>query len=509
MRALRQHRWLQLGAGLLTMLILSTIFLIPLNSDSDIYQSMAVDLLRYGKLPYLGSWDHNFPGIVYLHWLPLALFGNSDFSFRLLDLAVNVLTAYSLYRLTGRFTSPDLALLAPVTYAVYYVSGGWWAIGQRDVFAASFLLCAASLYASDFDSHSYWRHLLIGAMIGCAVIIRPTYGVMLPLLALRTFDLRRVTALALGCTIPFFLFLIGYTVSGGDLSELVLSVITYNTQAYGGLAEPWSKLLSRSPFQLTIFAAALVGIVYLLRVHRGVSASWALLALALTGLVSVVVMRKFFVYHFHVLFTALIALGVVGIYSLIASVPRPAYRTLLVSAMIVLMLIAFYPRHLLGIAARKKGSVTQKVQAVQSAFSMDSLFGRAIDLRLSQYLGREKNVELVSVTPAVHWMNELNRPSRFTMIHSLTTVGSSGRLTEFQYRWRAEYLSALQKRKPNIIALADGPAFLMKYIRRTPKDLALEIQGENGQLGFAQLLEQQYVLDTTIGGYYIYTRNAP
>ena len=106
-------------------------------------------------------------------------------------------------------------------------------------------------------------------------------------------------------------------------------------------------------------------------------------------------------------------------------------------------------------------------------------------------------------------MNELDQPSRFTMIHPLTITGPSGNLTPFQHEWRAEYLSALEKRKPRIIALADGPGFLMKYIGRTPKDLALEIQGENGQLGFAQLLEQHYVLDTTIGGYYIYKRNAP
>ncbi len=509
MNATPHLRWVNWGVGLLTLLILSTIFLIPLNSDSDIYQSMAVDLWRYGKLPYMGSWDHNFPGIVYLHWIPLALFGNSDFSFRLFDLAVNGLSAYLLYLLTKRYVASGTALVSPITYALYYVSGGWWAIGQRDVFAACFLLAAVWLFVSTEDKLSLRRNVFIGAMVGCASFIRPTYALLLPLLAIRSFNVRDVGSLTLGFALPFLLFLFGYVIAGGATSELVLAVITYNTQAYGGLVEPWSEFFSRSHFQLTIAVLAVLGIGAMISNHRGDRATWAMLAATITGLVSVLVMRKFFVYHFHVFYTLLIALAVVGLSVLEAKLQRPEHRAMLIGSITALMLVAFYPRHLPGFAARNEGSLSERMRTVQAAFSMDSSFGRAVDLKLASYLDDEKNVELVSVTPAVQWMNELNRPSRFTMIHCLTTIGASGALTPFQNEWRAEYLSALEKRKPKIIALADGPSFLMKYIRRTPKDLALEIEGGNGRLGFAQLLEQHYVLDTTIGGYYIYTRNAP
>jgi hypothetical protein len=501
-------KWLTWGVGIATLLILSTIFLIPLNSDSDIYQAMAVDLWKYGKLPYVGSWDHNFPGIVYLHWIPLVLFGNSDLSFRLLDLASNCIAAYFLYALSRKLVDSDVALLAPIMYSIYYVSGGWWAIGQRDVFAGCFLLGAAWIYTRSLDALTR-NSLLIGLLVGCAAFIRPTYALILPLVALRPFSVRRSLLLALGFASPFILFIAFFSLSGGATSEVILAVITYNTQAYGGLAEPWTEFIARSPFQILIACLACLGLIIALRRRTSLRVNWTIISGVLTGLVSVVMMRKFFVYHFHVLFTFLIVLAVAGVGLLLERTSKPSIRLAIIFSSTALLLVAFYPRHLIGIAARAGGSIGERLMHTQAAFSMDSSFGRTVDLQLADYLGAEKNVELVSVTPAVQWMNELDRPSRFTMVHCLTTIGQSGRLTSFQERWRDEYLSALEKRKPKIIALADGPRFLMKYIRGTPKDLALEIRGRNGHLGFAQLLGEQYVLDTTIGGYYIYTRNVP
>lgn len=500
-----------LSFGVLSLLVLATIFFIPLNSDSDIYQAMAVDLAVYGKLPYTGSWDHNFPGIVYIHWLGVTLFGNSDLGFRTVDLFANGAIAIMLFVLVKRLASNDIASLAPFIYVLYYVGGGWWAIGQRDVFAGLFLLGAVLIFSQsqDHDQTSLSSAILIGAAIGCAAIIRPTYSLALVILLLWRFNWVRAFFYAGGFTIPFALFGAFFVMAGGDLAEVYASVIRYNTEAYGGLAEPWVELLQRSPVQWLLLAMGLAGMVIGAKRHPRNPALRGIVAGSITGLISALVMRKFFVYHFHVLFIFLIPFALIATEHALDLIRLHRYRPLLLSIAAALMLIAFYPRHLLGIAIREQGSLASRMRHVQARFSMDSLFGRSVDLELSKYLGDEKNVELITVTPAVHWMNSLNRPSRFTMVHSLTTRGPSGRLTEFQEEWRAEYLTALEKRRPKIIALADGPGFLMKYIRRTPKDLALEIEGKNGQPGFAQLLREQYVLDTTIGGYYIYTRNVP
>jgi hypothetical protein len=494
--------------GILSLLILATIFLIPLNSDSDIYQAMAVDLAAYGKLPYTASWDHNFPGIVYIHWVGVVLFGNSDIGFRVVDLLANGVVALMLFSLSKRIVGRDVAIFAPLIYALYYVSGGWWAIGQRDVFAGMFLLSAVVMFSRRDQQYAVRSDMSIGFLIGCAAMIRPTYAPLLVLLAIREFRLGSSLLYVAGFSIPILAFVLFFYLAGGDLQDVYTSVIRYNSEAYGGLAEPWSELVHRSTFQWLLLAFGAVGSVIGFKRYRD-TVGWGVISGVLTGLVSALVMRKFFVYHFHVLFVFMIPLAMVALAAIFERIHKPALRTASLGVMTMALIVAFYPRHLIGMAVRSPGTVSERVQHVQDQYSLDSLFGRRIDLRLSSYLGEEKNVELITVTPAVHWMNSLDRPSRFTMIHSLTTRGASGKLTDFQEEWRAEYLTALQKRKPKIIALADGPRFLMKYIRRTPKDLALEIEGKNGQPGFAQLLSEQYVLDTTIGGYYIYTRNVP
>jgi hypothetical protein len=494
--------------GILSLLILATIFLIPLNSDSDIYQAMAVDLATYGKLPYTASWDHNFPGIVYIHWVGVVLFGNSDIGFRVVDLLANGVVALMLFFHLKRMVARDVAIFAPLVYTLYYVSGGWWAIGQRDVFAGMFLLAAVVMFASSDHRNTVRSDISIGVLIGCAAMIRPTYAPLLVLLGIRHFHLRSALLYVAGFSIPILAFILFFALAGGNLQDVYTSVIRYNSEAYGGLAEPWSELVQRSTFQWLLLAFGTVGTVVGFRRYRD-AVGWGVISGVVTGLVSTLVMRKFFVYHFHVFFLFLIPLAIVALAATFERIHKPALRTALLGGLTMALIVAFYPRHLIGMVVRSPGTVSERVHHVQDQYSLDSLFGRRTDLQLSSYLGKEKNVELITVTPAVHWMNSLNRPSRFTMIHSLTTRGASGKLTDFQEEWRAEYLTALQKRKPKIIALADGPRFLMKYIRRTPKDLALEIEGENGQPGFAQLLSEQYVLDTTIGGYYIYTRNVP
>src|SRR5438552_13619358 len=55
---------------LLAVLVLSTLMLSfsvikPLGYDNSLVQSMALDLYRMGHVPYVGTWLHDLPGIVY------------------------------------------------------------------------------------------------------------------------------------------------------------------------------------------------------------------------------------------------------------------------------------------------------------------------------------------------------------------------------------------------------------------------------------------------------------
>ena len=98
---------------MISVFILPTILLYPFNVDNDLYQCMGIDLSAHFGLPYLQSWDHNFPGVVVLHALSIAMFGSSMIGFRFLEFLIQVLTLIALYRVSRLWISNS----APLTTA--------------------------------------------------------------------------------------------------------------------------------------------------------------------------------------------------------------------------------------------------------------------------------------------------------------------------------------------------------------------------------------------------------
>lgn len=49
--------WAVLGICLVLLLVIITE---PFGADNAVLQSMALDWVRFGKIPYIGSWDNNF-----------------------------------------------------------------------------------------------------------------------------------------------------------------------------------------------------------------------------------------------------------------------------------------------------------------------------------------------------------------------------------------------------------------------------------------------------------------
>src|SRR5688500_2502312 len=86
-----------LGAG--AAILLLPLLLFPLSPYNDIYQSMAFAMDQGKGLPYLGSWDQNFPGVVFYHWISIKLFGASDIGFRVIDLLNRVAISLLLFTL--------------------------------------------------------------------------------------------------------------------------------------------------------------------------------------------------------------------------------------------------------------------------------------------------------------------------------------------------------------------------------------------------------------------------
>lgn len=96
---------------LICVLILPAILLYPFNGDNDIWQWIASEFVRYGWLPYVRSWDNDFPGVTIVHATAIAVFGNSMLAFRVVEYVVISLTVIALYRTSRLWLSEVESLL--------------------------------------------------------------------------------------------------------------------------------------------------------------------------------------------------------------------------------------------------------------------------------------------------------------------------------------------------------------------------------------------------------------
>src|SRR5580692_3236986 len=122
-------------AVVITLLICAAIFsctlTYPFNNDNALYAYMA-DLALKGHLPYLGSWDQNFPGIILIHAVQMLVSGHSQLAFHIFDILLQLIGSYLLIRIGERLYDIRAGMLAAVLAALYYVHQGLGMAGERD-----------------------------------------------------------------------------------------------------------------------------------------------------------------------------------------------------------------------------------------------------------------------------------------------------------------------------------------------------------------------------------------
>ena len=104
--------------AMISLFVLPAIIFYPFHADIDIQQVMAWNLYRFHGLPYLQSWDSNFPGAILFHACSIALFGNSELGLRTMDVLIQIASIVLLYKI-GRFWLPrGPALFGSALYAL-------------------------------------------------------------------------------------------------------------------------------------------------------------------------------------------------------------------------------------------------------------------------------------------------------------------------------------------------------------------------------------------------------
>lgn len=483
-------------------LLLLVTLLLPLGFDNDLYESMGWALYSSHALPYIGSWDHNFPGIVFIHWASIALFGASDFGFRLFDLIIHVGLAAVFYRFLRNWLSPIASAFGVLLYALYYASGQWGLAGQRDTYAGFLLLGAASLFVSArrriFLKGT--RPLWIGVLCGTAFLMRPTYLLFaisfLVLIWVETKRIRVVAQYVAGSLLPILAFLIPYIFVPNGLQQVWNTLIRFNLSVYAEVHVPinvWSG------GRMVIYILAAIGFIAAIRhQHFDRRDAWMFIAFTGSALLSPIWMGKYFSYHFEPFVLIAIGFAARGFEWTVELPSRSSFQFAFGFVVLGGFAVLYYPHHLLKYYVEELGA-SSPLQHTYERILSDSLFGLTNQEKVVHYadatLGAGEPVEYVSIFPGMRW--RLHRPAatRFTSIVPL--IAFQHRVPSFGAAWRREFLDSLAYHPPRMIIVSLSKQW-WPFVGKTNDSAIAAIPG------FDSLLVANFIRDTIIGGYAIY-----
>src|SRR4029453_14919072 len=222
--------------------------------DHGVFAYMGAGVLE-GRWPYLGTWESDYPGLMFLQAAVIFLFGKSIFMFRLFDYLVELGSAYLIYRIGYRVGSHRAAaLLAAALFCLIYQGYGTWNTAQREGFGLFFILLGYWLYLTAERRSVLSTALGIGLGIGIAALIKPTLVALSRFFAPFLLQLRSrqawkplLTALV-GALTPTAALLTFYWIHGGlyqIYEACVLYQSTYTARLRGDGAV-WSYWLSKA-----------------------------------------------------------------------------------------------------------------------------------------------------------------------------------------------------------------------------------------------------------------------
>lgn len=496
-------------AGLVCAIMLLKHLLVPLNPDNDTYHAMAWQLYEYGRLPYLGSWDQNFPGVVYLHWLSISFFGNSAVGFRALDAIFHLANALLLFSLTRRWFTPKISALAAILYVLYYTHDSYWLAGQRDGFAVTFILLA--LYWFFSRGKSKINLTLIGVLLGCATVIRPTYalfGIVIVLLLEGSIasKLRSSLFIAIGGAMIWTVQFIPYLFVDGGIHEYYMATIRFTSDLYGGHALSWSNLLLWNRAQKIYFTILFIGLVVLLvkreaLLPRDRQLRVLFLLLFCASLLPVLIMRKFSIYHYDPLFALLTP--VCAFFLVRTSELFGKYSTATLFLLLGLAAFRLYPRHVVReYVFAKNAAGDSRLDYVYNRIDHDTLYGNGAQAELARYIRLQTQpsdaIEYATIWPGASWRSERLQASRFTTWYALAMTGKEGEHTPYQVEWQKEYVDSIDRVRPKLVIVAQGPKSFLLKPEQEPINKFIALDGMQG------LMNSMYTFDTTFRGFTIY-----
>ena len=377
--ALLSLRWFIVGAGVLTAsLYVSVSWRWKLMGNPPLMHYV-VFLIHRGLRPYSEITDSNMPGSYLTQGAAIAIFGASDFSWRLYEFFLMGMLSAAMVAIARRWDWLAGALAATLFVALHAAEGPEYA-GERDLVAAVLLMISVAILLECLDRRRPLWMLGAGVAWGLAAWMKPTFlgfPAGLALLALYVSLRRKETPwmyllwASVGILLPCLLvlaFLLRLQVLPDFVHVLTSALPSYRRMPGGSTS--WIGYRSLPKRCLVLLLPAL-----LLWISPGKrrQLDWrlaTLLASAGFGLLSFVAQGKGFVYHRYAFVSFALLLAAIILVPLLNA---PGWRRGLAAATAVLALAAILPYA--WRSARALG--TQSDLAVSFQRDLETLGGRA------------------------------------------------------------------------------------------------------------------------------------
>jgi hypothetical protein len=464
--------------------------------------------------------------MAYLHAFAISIFGATDLGFRIFDVLFQIGTCYLLIIATRRYISRLATLITPIVYCLIYTSLAWSAAGQVDAFVAGFLLAGLLLIRRAFDARIQLRAVRTfslffgGVLVAFCTALRPTYllfpAALLLLIALDRPRRHALPSIFFGCSTGVILPLTPYLFFNGGPYAFYTQALRYGIDVYG--------MMSRSPMELWasqrttilmvavyLFLAIVTGIFFMRR-NKNVNASHPevasfdirlYMALIVSCIISVLIMRKFLVSHFLPLLALLSPLIASGITSPIRLTNKRPLGIAVSAILCLFFAYRLYPRNLVRHFIDGTKSPLGALVYCYDKQASDPRCGYLAELDAATYLNKidpnSESIEVVSCYRSYMRVQcNLEGVTKYSRTEALATPQPNGLFTGYQQEWRSEYLNTLRAQKPRIIVEADNGFRL--GVANSPLAEAEKI------VGFADFFEHTYERDTAIHGFTFYRR---
>jgi len=514
-------------------LVLSLTLWFNLGMDQAIHAYVVWVWREYHLPPYLGVWNHNFPGIYFFHWLSQELFGETPFGFRLLDFLLQFGAAGMVYYLARRLTGLSLAgFLAAVFYALYYYGMGSAGDGNKEAMIGWVFLLALTLTLA-LERKTMLQAALVGLCLGFAFLIKPTYGLAGPVFGIyflaqgrglaspvRAAPLIMFSFLCLAPSLAVFVYYwrLNY------LTELYQILIQYNYEIYGKMAAPgtaariWRHavlpylLLREQPLLLfTALPMILLGLSGRKSI-KDKALFWLTLALIAVGLFNYRFQAKFFDYHqmvFWGLLTIYSGAGCAWLINLVCSrlgrVPAKVFSAAASLALLALMAWGINPG-LRNFAAHDCFRPLDR--AYQAGFNTEQDLQWTADYyATAEYLRPRLKPDDTLVVfggyPLVPYLLHRKMPTSFPCTHQLVLVRYGRGLEPWQEKWIERYSDEIISGRPRFFLLNQRfPGSRSKLVSFATRDLDQCFRERFPEL--YRFFRENYRLRTKLGRIRIY-----